>query len=331
MTAGLLGFAAAGLLPERDPARAMRAALAVTVVGSLLAVISFAFWLLLAARVLQGLGIGLLLAGGLADIPRRLPPQLAGRMTGALVAGTALGGLGGRVIGYAGLFATWRGAFLLGGLGALLLVWLSLRALPLAGPSRPSRAANEGRRAPLSLLVAAVFILFANVAVFDLLPYRLAGPPFHLPGYLADLVFAVYIPAWVFSMLAGRAIDRFGERAVTVATSIGSVAALALGLLPSLAGVAVAAAASIWGTIAFQVAHSGAAATYGRAAVGRYLSIYYVGGALGAPLAGATYLRWGWTGSLLPLIAATAAVGALALTRTPLTQAGQQTDGAQGQ
>jgi YNFM family putative membrane transporter len=331
MTTGLLGFAAAGLLPERDPRRMMRAALGLTVVGSVLAAASFALWILLCARVLQGLGIGLLLAGGLADIPRRLPPQLAGRMTGALVAGTALGGLLGRAIGYVGLFATWRAAFLLGGAGALLLVWLSLRALPLGQPPHPARPGYEGRRAPLSLLAGGLFILFANVAMFDLLPYRLAGPPFHLPPYLADLVFAVYIPASIVSMLTGRAIDRFGERAVTVAVGAGTAVTLAAGLLPSLAGITVAAAASIWGTIAFQVGHSGAAAAYGRAAVGRYLAIYYVGGALGAPLAGATYLRWGWTGSLLPLIAATALVGALALKRAPLARAGQQAHSSQGE
>jgi MFS transporter, YNFM family, putative membrane transport protein len=341
MTTTLLGFAAAGLLPERHPRRTMRIALVATVAGSLLAAGSFALWLLLAARVLQGLGIGLLLAGALADIPRRLPPggrgglphqnKHAGRMTGSLVAGTALGGLGGRAIGYVGLFATWRAAFLLGGLGALVLVWVGLRALPLGGAPQTARPGYEGRRAPASLLVAGLFILFANVAIFDLLPYRLAAPPFHLPDYLADLVFAVYVPASLVSMLAGRAVDRFGERAVTLATSAVAAVALAAGLLPSLAGVIVAAGASIWGTIAFQVAHSGAAAAYGRAAVGRYLAVYYVGGALGAPLAGATYLRWGWTGSLVPLIAATAAVGALALTRAPLTQAAQQADGAQGE
>lgn len=331
MTTTLLGFAAAGLLPERHPGRTMRAALVATVAGSVLAAGSFALWLLLVARVLQGLGIGLLLAGALADIPRRLPPRLAGRMTGSLVAGTALGGLGGRVIGYVGLFATWRAAFLLGGLGALVLVWVGLRALPLGGASRPGRAGYEGRRPPVSLLVAGLFILFANVAMFDLLPYRLAGPPFHLPSYLADLVFAVYVPASLVSMLAGRAIDRFGERAVTVFTSGAGGIALTAALLPSLAGVVVAAGASIWATVTFQVAHSGAAASYGRAAVGRYLAIYYVGGALGAPLAGATYLRWGWTGSLLPMIATTAAVGALALTRAPLTPAAEEADGSQGQ
>lgn len=331
LTATLLGLAVAGLLPERDPRRTMRVALAAAVAGSLLAAASMALWLLLAARVLQGLGIGLLLAGALADIPRRLPPRLAGRMTGSLVAGTALGGLGGRAIGYVGLFATWRVAFLLGGLGALVLVWAGLRALPLGGAPRPARPGYEGRRAPASLLVGSLFILFANVAMFDLLPYRLAAPPFQLPGYLADLVFAVYVPASFVSVLAGRAIDRFGERAVTVATSAGSVVALAAGLLPSLAGVAVAAAASIWGTVAFQVAHSGAAASYGRTAAGRYLTMFYVGGALSAPLTGATYLRWGWTGSLLPMMAATATVGALALTRRPLAPAAEQADGSQGQ
>ena len=73
-------------------------------------------WLLLAARAGQGAGIGLLIAGGLADVPRRMPPAVAGRVTGAMIAGTALGGLGGRLVGYTGNFLGWRAAFLSGGI-----------------------------------------------------------------------------------------------------------------------------------------------------------------------------------------------------------------------
>jgi hypothetical protein len=63
------------------------------------------------------------------------------------------------------------------------------------------------------------------------------------------------------------------------------------------------------------VAHSGAAAAYGRSAVGRYLAAYYVGGAAAAPLLAATYVRWGWPGVVLPLCATTLIVAALTLVR----------------
>jgi len=103
MTAALLGFAAAGLLPEGAPARTLRLATWLIVVSSVLAAASPAIGVLLAARAAQGVGVGLLVAGGLADVARRLHPAAAGRVTGALLAGTALGGLGGRLAGYSGI------------------------------------------------------------------------------------------------------------------------------------------------------------------------------------------------------------------------------------
>lgn len=324
MTAALLGFAAAGILPEGEPARTLRRATWLTVAASLLAALSPDIRLLLPARAAQGIGIGLLVAGGLADVPRRTPPAMAGRLTGAMIAGTALGGLGGRLVGYTGNFLSWRGAFLLGGAGTLLVVLLSLRALPLAAPAPHRRGTDQPGSSPLSLIVAGSLILFVSVGMFDLLPYRLGGPPFKLPPLLGDLVYLVFVPASFTGVVAGRAIDRFGRRAVILATVVVDVSLMLVGLLPSLAAVAVGAAAAISGTVSLHVAHSGAAAAQGRATVGRYLTAYYVGGAAAAPLMAASYLRWGWPGVILPLCAATLIVAGLALAR-------EQRQGAHGQ
>jgi len=319
MTAALLGFAAAGLLPEGEPARTLRLAVWLIVGSSLLAAASPGVAVLLVARAAQGVGVGLLVAGGLADVPRRLPPGAAGRLTGALLGGTALGGLGGRLVGYTGIVLGWRDAFLAGGAGVLLVVLASLRALPLDAPpsSDAGRPAAAGG-APPRLIVPGLFILFVSVVMFDLLPYRLAGPPFALPPLLGDLVYLVFVPATFAGVWAGRAIDAFGRRAVILATAGAAVALMLVGLLPSLPAVAIAAAGAICGTISLHVAHSGAAAAYGRAAVGRYLAAYYVGGAVAAPLLAATYLRWGWPGVVLPLCAATLVVAALAAAGEPV-------------
>ena len=176
MTAALLGFAVAGLLPEGSPARTLRLATWLIVVSSALAAASPAIGVLLAARAAQGIGVGLLVAGGLADVARRLHPAAAGRVTGALLAGTALGGLGGRLAGYTGILLGWRGAFLAGGAAMLLITLPSLRALPLGEPA--GRPPAEDGQTPVTLIAAGLFILFVSVGMFDLLPYRLAGPPF---------------------------------------------------------------------------------------------------------------------------------------------------------
>ncbi len=323
MTAALLGFALAGLLPGGEPARTLRWAMWLTVAGSLAAAVSPNLLVLLPARAAQGVGVGLLVAGGLADVPRRLPPAIAGRVTGALISGTALGGLLGRVIGYTGNFLTWRGAFAVGGAGVLAVVVLSLRGLPFGGSGEAPRPARSGG-APLSLLAAGLFILFVSVGMFDLLPYRLKAAPFHLSNTYADLVYLVFIPATAFGVVAGRAVDRFGTRATIVATAAAAVALMLVGLVPSIPAIALAAMAGICGTVGLHVAHSGAAAGYGRAAVGRYLAAYYVGGAAAAPLTAASYLRWGWAGVILPLCAATLVVALLALARKDADRAERQ-------
>jgi MFS transporter, YNFM family, putative membrane transport protein len=317
MTAALLGFAAAGLLPEGEPARTLRLAAWLIAGSSVLAAASPDVAVLLAARTAQGVGVGLLVAGGLADVPRRLPPGAAGRITGALLGGTALGGLGGRVVGYTGIVLGWRGAFLAGGAVALMVVLPSLRTLQPKADHGPRPGGSPGGRAPRSLVVAGLFILFVSVGMFDLLPYRLAGPPFHLPPLLGDLVYLVFVPAAFAGIAAGRAIDRLGRRAVILGTAAAAVALMLVGLLPALPAVTVAAAGAICGTVSLHVAHSGAAAVYGRAAVGRYLAAYYVGGAAAAPLLAATYLHWGWPGVVLPLCAATVVVAGLAVAREP--------------
>ena len=315
MTAGLLGFALSGLLPEGDPGRTLRRSMWLIVVASSVAALSPHFVVLLLARSGQGVGVGLLVAGGLADIARRNPASLGGRLTGSLIGGTAIGGLLSRLTGYSALWLGWRAAFGLGGVLALALLSVALNRL--AGRSAETGrdevvSPREGGGAPLGLIVAGLGILFVNIAVFDLLPYRLAGPPFHLPAALADLVYLAFVPALLTAGVAGRAIDRFGARAVVLATAGLGIACLLVGLLPSLFAVAVMATGSISGAVAFHTSHSGAAAARGRVAVGRYLTAYYIGGALAAPLVAAAYQTWGWTGAVLPLCAAWTGVGLLA-------------------
>ena len=316
MTAALLGFAVSGFLPEGDPGRTMQRAMWLIFVASAVAALSPHFAVLLLARAGQGVGVGLLVAGGLADIARHQPAKRAGRLTGALIGGTAIGGLISRITGYAALWLGWRAAFALGGLLALGLLSFSLNRLAgTPGDTGRSEAVRprEGGAAPLGLVLAGLGILFVNIAVFDLLPYRLAASPFHLPATVADLVYLAFVPALLTADLAGRAIDRFGARAVVLATVVIGIGCLLIGLLPVLLAVAIMATGSISACVALHTSHSGAAAARGRVAVGRYLAAYYVGGALAAPVIAAAYQAWGWTGAVLPLCAAWAGVGLLAL------------------
>ncbi len=316
MTAALLGFAVSGLLPEGDPSKSLRRAMWLVVAASASAALSPAFAVLLAARAAQGVGVGFLIAGGLAGIARNHSAGSAGRLTGLMIAGTAIGGLLSRLIGYTALWLGWRVAFALGGVFALGLITFALRSvadLPAGtGAGQAARVSLE-RGTPVGLITAGLGILFVNIAVFDLLPYRLSAAPFHLPAALADLVYLAFIPAMVTANLAGRGIDRFGARRVVVLTTALGIGCLLVGLLPSLVAVALMATGSISAVVALHIGHSGAAAAQGRVAVGRYLTAYYVGGALAAPVMAAAYQDWGWTATVLSLCAVWAAVGLLAV------------------
>ncbi|MHB8508816.1 MAG: MFS transporter, partial [Candidatus Dormibacteria bacterium] len=182
---------------------------------------------------------------------------------------------------------------------------------------RPSEGVHAdgpvNRPLPWGLILGGLGILFVNVGVFDLLPYRLEGSPFRLPQTQADLVYLAFIPAVFTASLAGWAVDRIGaRRVVTVSAGLGGLLLLS-SLWTSLWTIGLAAVASIGATTALHTCFSGAAASHGRRAVGRYLAAYYMGGAAGAPIAAGTFQAWGWAGALLTLVSAWIVVAALAL------------------
>ena len=326
MTFGLLGFAVSGFLPEGDPRRSLKIAIGLILVSSAAAVLAPNLAVLLAIRSLQGIGVGMLIAGGLADVARRMPPGEGGRYTGALVAGTAIGGLLSRLTGYSALFIGWRAAFALGAAGTLVLAGLAVRSLPKENVAIHAQPRPDGR-APLRLVLAGLGILFVNIAVFDLLPYRLEGPPFRLPPVLADLVYFAFVPATIAAGIAGRGVDRLGARAVVLLSCGFGLVLILSSLAGSVFTTALAAVGSICCTVGLHVAHSGAAAAHGRRTVGRYLAAYYVGGAAAAPLAALAFSRWGWIGMVIPVCTALVIVSLLALSSPraqwrPQTQAG---------
>jgi YNFM family putative membrane transporter len=315
MTASLLGFAVAGLLPGgRRPSRTLRLAVALVAACSVVAAFSPGFSALLAARAGQGLGVGLLVAGGLADVPRRVGPAMAGRMTGAVIGGTALGGLSGRGFGYVGHLLGWRASFLLGGAAVVAVLAMTLRALP---PVRQEAtgALPAGSPAPATVVAAGLGVLFVNVGMFDLLPYRLEGPPFGLSPLVSDIVFLAFVPAIFAGTAAGRLVDRRGSRAVIIGACAAGIALMASSLVPALATAALAGLGAVCGAVALNTAHSAIAAAHGRRAVGRYLAAYYVGGAASAPISAAAYRAWGWSATVLMLSGAWAGVALLAAAR----------------
>jgi len=141
-------------------------------------------------------------------------------------------------------------------------------------------------------------VLFSLVATFTYITFYLAEPPFQLAPAALGSIFFVYLVGAAVNPIAGRAIDRYGQRAV-LAFSIGiGVGGVALTLIHNLWLVGIGLTICSTGVFAAQTSAStfvGVAAKENRAlAVGLYATFYYTGGSVGAAIPGYFWNLGGW-------------------------------------
>ena len=233
----------------------------------------------------------------------------AGAVLSSYVSGTVLGGFSCRFI--SGLVAShfgWRWVFVvlgvltLAGAGAIARLLEPERhvvhALNSAGSWFGAAYTHLKNRRLLATYVVGFCVLFSLVATFTYITFYLAAPPFNLQPAALGSIFFVYLVGAAINPLAGRAIDRIGQRKV-LACGIGAgVAGIAITLSPSLWMVGLGLTICSSGVFAATTAANnfvGAAAEHNRAlAVGLYAAFYYVGGSLGAAIPGYFWDLGGW-------------------------------------
>ena len=143
-------------------------------------------------------------------------------------------------------------------------------------------------------------VLFSMVATFTYVTFHLSAPPFGLGTSALSYLFTVYLVGAIVTPFAGRWIDRVGSRrAITVALAAAVVGG-ALTLAPSLAlvvtGLAVVSTAVFVSQAASTTYLRTAASPRARsAASGLYVSLYYLGGALGGIVPALAWRVGGWT------------------------------------
>ncbi|MFH1057367.1 MAG: MFS transporter [Pseudomonadota bacterium] len=265
------------------------------------------FAALAAARLVQGLALPAVTTCLAAHLSRSLPMARLNRVMAAYVAATVAGGMLGRLFGGwifpAGL---WRWSFVLAAMLVGLAVAAALVWLPPAGPP-PAQA--EPRHGFLDLLrrpeirriygiIGLAFSVFA--AVFNYLPFLLAGPPFLASTRVIALMYLSYLVGMVAAPLGGRAADRWGAGA-TISAGAGVLAAsLGLSLWLNYAAVFLAMAGVCLGFFAVHAAAAGALNRHLRHSQGRgnslYVLCYYLGGTAGISLGGYLWGHWGWPG-----------------------------------
>lgn len=280
---------------------------------------------LLLARALFGVTLAGLPAVAMAYLGEETHPAALDRAMGLYIAGSAMGGMAGRLVtGVVVDFLPWQAATIgigLLGLASSFAVW---RSLPVSAGfvRRPARLGSMLRallsplgRADLRLLFAQGFLLMGGfITIFNYMGFRLLLPPFDLPQSVVALIFSAYLLGMGSSSFIGRLTGRWGRPRVMAGAVLTMAAGVGLTLFDSLHAIVPGIGLM---TLGFFGAHSIASGWVGALApaTGKaqssslYLFSYYMGSSLVGAAGGVVWAGLGWGG----LVAVVAGMLALSL------------------
>ena len=282
---------------------------------------------LIAWRFFQGLLLPPIFAVTVAYIGDEWPAAEIARTAGIYITGSSLGGFCGRFVpGILGDLIGWRGAFIV--LAALSLAGAVLVMLLLPAERRFVRSPAVSASARQMLrhlanpqLVATYAIgfgvLFNFIAIFTYVSFHLAAPPFDFSSGDLGAIFVTYLAGAAIAPSTGWLLAKLGRRAfVVVATGAWACGCL-LTLAPSVpvivAGLTLCAACGMLCQTVL-TSYVTAIAKEGRsAAVGLYVTSFYIGGSLGAFLPGLAWTSGGWPACIAMAVAMLAIMALIAL------------------
>jgi MFS transporter, YNFM family, putative membrane transport protein len=275
---------------------------------TMLAATSHSLRALVLWRFCQGFFIPGIIAVMLAYIGEEWAERGVGTAMSAYIAGTVVGGFTGRFIsGVIAAHWSWQAPFVI--LGALNLIsGLLVRSwLPPSTVFVRGRAVGEIVREGLghlrnSRLLAnygmGFSLLFSLVGAFTYVNFYLAAPPFRMNSAQLGMVFFVYLFGAVVTPLGGKLLDRSGFQATAIVALVLSLLGLALTLNKMLWLVIIGLALYCTGLFISQAAatvQTGRIAGRARSsAAGLYVTLYYLGGSLGALVPAWFWSHGGW-------------------------------------
>jgi MFS transporter, YNFM family, putative membrane transport protein len=326
-----IGMVIAGPMSDRwGRTRLIKGSLIAATVLGIACAIAPSWPVLLVLRAAQGLALAGAPAVALVYLREEVAQSASARSTGLYIAGTAIGGMTGRLVaGGVSDAAGWRwGMVAVAALSALCAI-LVMVTLPASRHARQSglgwdkmrsafgRAVRSPRLARLYL--TGFTAMGAFVAVYNVLGLRLTTAPYRLSVFEASLVFCVYPLGAVGSAVAGRLAGRLGRSAVVLLGCLLAVAGMAVSVASPLPVVVVGLAMITFGFFAAHGIASGWAASEGhqREAASQasafYLLAYYIGSSVFGVLGTSLWQSGRWTSvaimvGVLLLIAATGGV-----------------------
>ena len=273
---------------------------------------SFPIWeIFLSTRILIGLAVSGVAAVAMTYIGEEIAQKEIGFAMGLYISGTAIGGMGGRLI--AGVlvdFISWQSATYIIGFLNFIIACLFYLLLPKSQHFKPFpfrfsrfKAAFEQnlKDSKLRILFAQGFILMGClVTVFNYISYHLLEAPFHLSQTWIGLISIAYLAGIYSSPKAARWGYQYGRAKVLPFLLFSMMVGLFITLIPSLWAILLG--LTIF-TFSFFAAYSTAsswvsvqAVQYRAVASSLYLFCYYIGSSLLGSSGGLVWEHFGWIG-----------------------------------
>ena len=266
-------------------------------------------------RFMHGLLLPPIFAVAIAYIGDVWPPGEANGVFGLYASASAIGGFFGRLIpGMLTEYVGWRGGFL--ALAACSVICLAVVTLLLTPERKFVRATDIGTslrqmvahlRNPRLLATFAVGfgVLFNFIATFTYLSFHLAAPPFNKSPAFLGSIFVVYLVGSAAALWLGRAIAWLGRRNFVLCVLGVWTCGMLISLIPSVTAIVLSLVIASTCGILTQASSTSFVASTAKtgtsAAVGLYVTSFYISGTFGGWLPALAYEagRWPWSLALV--------------------------------
>lgn len=312
-----LGLLFAGLISDRFGRKPIMAISLFSTASLLLLSAFLPYWeVFLATRMMVGLAVSGVASVAMTYIGEEIAQKDVGFAMGLYISGTAIGGMGGRLIAGVLLdYISWQTATMVIGVLNLLIAVVFYIALPASKhfksyPIQFSRFIQSFKKnlsdPKLRLLFAQGFILMGCfVTVFNYMSYHLLEKPFELSQTWIGLISIAYLSGIYSSPRAASWSRKFGRDKVLIAMFTTMILGLWIMLIPSLWGILIG---LLIFTFSFFAAHSTSSSwvsvqslQYRAVGSSLYLFCYYLGSSFLGSANGLVWEKYGWLGLTLTI------------------------------